>query len=187
VVDAEAGSGGEFEGHDVGHGHAGGTGRGEELGEQQAGGSGAEYERAGPGPDLEAFDAVHGAGGGFGEHRGVGGQPVDGEHLAVVDGDVLGEEARVRAAQSASVRAEDEPARQAVVAVSAVDVRVDGDLLAEPEPGDTDTELVDDADDLVAGDEGEHGVEAAVVQVQVGAAHPDLGHLDPHLVRSCLR
>ena len=79
------------------------------------------------------------------------------------------------------VRAEDEPARQAVVAVSAVDVRVDGDLLAEPEPGDTDTELVDDADDLVAGDEGEHGVEAAVVDVQVGAAHPDLGHLDPHL------
>ena len=34
---------------------------------------------------------------------------------------------------------------------------------------------------------GNTALKLAVVDVQVGAAHPDLVDLDPHLVRSCLR
>jgi hypothetical protein len=45
-----------------------------------------------------------------------------------------------------------------------VDVRIDGDLLAEREAGDTFAELVHDADDLVARDQGVHGTETAFMQ-----------------------
>src|SRR3712207_9500839 len=48
---------------------------------------------------------------------------------------------------------------RSVVAVSAVDVGVDRRLLAEPEPGDPGADLVDDADQLVARDQREGGVE----------------------------
>ena len=51
---------------------------------------------------------------------------------------------------------EDQPSGEAVFAVAAVDVGVDGDLLAEREPVDAIAQRVDDADELVTGDEREH-------------------------------
>ena len=48
-------------------------------------------------------------------------------------------------------------------------------------------ELVDDADELVAGDQGEDRVEVAVVDVQVGSADADLVHLDADLSGPPLR
>ena len=88
-----------------------------------------------PGRTSRRLQAVHGAGGGLGEHRGVLGQALDREDQVLRDGDVLGEEAREVAAQPLRFVAQDQPAGQAVVAVAAVDVRVDRDLLADPEPG----------------------------------------------------
>ena len=94
-------------------------------------GPGAEYQRAGPGRTWRRLEAVHGAGGGFGEHRGVGGQPVDGEHQAVATATYSAKKPGKLLPSALQVRAQDQPAGQAVVAVPAVDVRVDGDLLAD--------------------------------------------------------
>ena len=95
--------------------------------------------------------------------------------------DVLREEARKIAAHALHVATEDQPAREAVVAVAAVDVRVHGDLLAEGEPLDAIAERVDHANELVARDEREPRLELAFVDMQVGAAHADLIDLDPNL------
>jgi hypothetical protein len=124
---------------------------------------------------------VHRAGARLGEDRGVAVQPLDGEHQPVGHGDVLGEETRVVAAQTLEVGAEDEPAGPAVVAVAAVHVGVDGDLLADAEAGHALAQPVDHTDQFVAGDEREHRVEVTVVDVQVRSAHTDLVDLDAHL------
>ena len=79
------------------------------------------------------------------------------------------------------LRAEDQPSREAVVAMPAVDVGVDRDLLADDEPIDAVAERVDDTHELVARDEREPRLEFAFVDVQVGAAHADLIDLDANL------
>jgi len=98
-------------------------------------------------------------------------------------GDVLGEEPGEVAAHSLEVLAQDQPAGQAVVTVPAVDVRVDGDLLANREPLHPNADGVDVAHQLMPGDQRELRLEFAVVDVQVGAADPDLIDLDPNLTR----
>jgi hypothetical protein len=71
--------------------------------------------------------------------------------------------------------------------VAAVDVGIDRDLLAEADPGDALPDLVHHPDQLVSRDQREDGVEVALVDVQVGAAHADLVHLDAHLAGRGLR
>ena len=67
--------------------------------------------------------ALSSASGRFGKHGRVLVEAVDGEDLAVVDGDVLGEEPGAVAAQALGVDTENEPTGQAVVASPAIDVR----------------------------------------------------------------
>jgi hypothetical protein len=68
-----------------------------------------------------------------------------------------------------------------------VHVRVDGNLLAGAEAGDAFADLVDHSHQLVTGNQGEDRVEVALVDVQVGAADPDLLHLDAHLAGGHVR
>jgi hypothetical protein len=51
----------------------------------------------------------------------------------------------------------------------------------KPEPGHALAQPVDHADELVPGHEREDGVEVALVDVQIGAAQPDLADPDPDL------
>src|SRR3954470_11683598 len=182
-VDAQRPGRFQFEGARRGDGDRRRAAGGDELRQQEAGGTGTEDEGARARADLQRLDPVHGAGGGLREDGRVLRQPFDREREPLRNGDVLSEEPGEVAPVRLEVLAEDEPARQAVLAEAAVDVRVHRDLLAEPEACRPLPELVHDADELVARDQREDGVEVALVDVQIGAAHPDLVHLDAHLPR----
>lgn len=56
-----------------------------------------------------------------------------------------------------------------------MNVGVDGDLLADREPGDALARLVDYADDLMSGGQREDSAEVPVMDVPVRAAESDLG------------
>ena len=146
-------------------------------------GSGAEHQRAGARAEVEGLESVHGAGGGLREDCSVEWEPVHREDEHGGHRHVLGEEAGKVAAEPLGVGTQDQPSGQAVVACAAIDVRVDRDVLADSEALDVVAELVDDANELVTGYQREHGVEVAVVDVQVSAADPHLLHPDPHLAR----
>jgi hypothetical protein len=75
----------------------------------------------------------------------------------------------------------------AVLAVPAVHVRVDRDVLADAEALGPLAQRVDRSDQFVTGRQRELGEELAVVDVQVGAADAGLLHAYPHLTRSGVR
>src|SRR5207244_1971582 len=85
------------------------------------------------------------------------------------------------------VLAQDQSSGPAVVAVTAVLVRVHAHQLARPEPGHPGPQLIDDADHLVPRHQREDRVEVALVQVQVGATEPDLDDPQPDLPGPRLR
>ena len=114
-------------------------------------------------------------------------EPLDREGEVLGRRHVLGEEAREIAAHALHVATQDQPAREAVIAVPAVDVGVDRDLLAEGELLDAIAQRVDRAHQLVPGDEREPRLELAFMDVQVGAAHADLIDLDSNLAGRRLR
>jgi urease gamma subunit len=129
---------------------------------------------------------VHGTCRRLGKYGGVRVDALDREDQVLPDGHVLREEPRVVAAQAFHVAAQNQPAGQAIVAVPAVDVGVDGYLLAELEAGDPVAKLVDGSYQLMARNQREDGVEVPVVDVEVCATEPDLVHFDAHFARARL-
>ena len=91
----------------------------------------------------------------LGEHGRVDREAFGREDQALGNHDVLREETGKVASESLECRATDRVPGEAVVAQSAVHVRVDGDLLADVHPGDPTAHRLDGPDKLVAGDQAE--------------------------------
>ena len=140
---------------------------------------------------LEQVEAVHGAG-----HRLDGGGVAQGDVVRqLVDhggrsGEPLGQTAVTGDADGAQVIAQLRTLGQAVLALAAVDVRIDGNTVADFDVGDLGADGCDDTGVLMAEDDwrnGRSGARTAGVQVMVGAADTCVSGVDQHLVRLNLR
>ena len=134
---------------------------------------------------------MHGAG-----HRLDGGGVAQGDVVRqLVDhggrsGEPLGQTAVTGDADGAQVIAQLRTLGQAVLALAAIDVRIDGNTVADLDVGDLGADGCDDTGVLMAEDDwrnGRSGARTAGVQVMVGAADTCVSGVDQHLVRLNLR
>ena len=115
------------------------------------------------------------------EHRGVGLEAIDGEDLTVIGADVLGEESGPVNPHTLCVGAATKLSGQAIVAVSAVDIRVDRHPLPGAETRDLTSDHIDLANRLVPGCKRIDADVGPMVQVHIRAAHSRLVDPDSHV------
>ena len=126
---------------------------------------------------------MHRAGQRLREHGDVGREVVGGVHLVGRADQRLGEPARSVDPEREEVLAEEVVAARALGAAPAGRGVVDRDPLPGDDVGDIRADLADGPGRLVAGRQREGREEAALVQVQVGAAHPGEVDVDDDLAR----
>ena len=112
---------------------------------------------------------MHRAGGGFAEHGRVRLEAVHWEDLPVIGACVLGKETRTVDAHALCVGAPNELAREAVLTVAAVDVRIDRHPLPRPEASHITTDLDDLTDRFVSRCQRINPDVGPVVQMQISA------------------